>query len=116
MLTDNVVLLLALITGPVYILAGLLLKNRPPGSINWAFGYRTRRAMKSQAHWDFAQRYAGKELITWGTVYVLTSVVSSFFITSSGPGILLSMALLLIFSIIPIIRTESRLKKEFGEY
>jgi uncharacterized membrane protein len=115
MSTDNVLFLMPLITGPVFFIAGFLLRRYPPRHINWLLGYRTHRAMRSQAHWDFAQRYAGRELMIWGAVYMATSLLGAFFFPHEGAGVLISILLLLIFSIIPIVRTESRLKQEFDE-
>ena len=115
MSTENTLVLMPLITGPVFIIAGILVRRYPPKHINWLLGYRTHRAMRSQAHWDFAQRFAGRELIIWGVAYMTTSLLGALFIPTEGPGVLLSILLLLIFSILPIIRTENRLKKEFDE-
>jgi uncharacterized membrane protein len=111
--TDNTLVLMPLITGPVFLIAGFLLRRYPPKHINWLLGYRTHRAMKSQQHWDFAQRCAGRELMIWGVVYVATSLLGAFFFPSPGVGVAISIPLLLVFSIIPIVRTENRLKQEF---
>lgn len=113
MSTDNILVLMPLITGPVFFIAGFLLRRHPPKHINWLLGYRTHRAMKSQQHWDFAQRYAGGELMIWGGIYMATSLLGAFFFPGQGTGVLISIALLVTFSIIPIVRTENRLKQEF---
>jgi len=115
MSTDNILVLMPLITAPVFFIAGFLLRRHPPKHINWLLGYRTHRAMRSQAHWDFAQRYAGRELMIWGAVYITTSLLGAFFFPQEGIGVLIGIILLLFFSIIPIVRTESRLKQEFDE-
>lgn len=116
MSTDNTLVLIPLITGPFFIIAGFLLKQHPPRHINWLLGYRTKRAMRSQAHWDFAQRFAGRELMIWGAAYMLTSLLGAFIFPEAGAGVLLSILLLLVFSIIPIVRTENRLKQEFDQH
>ena len=43
------------LTGLLFALSGFILKKYPPKSINWFYGYRTRRAMKGQDQWDFAR-------------------------------------------------------------
>ena len=39
---------------------GWLFKINPPKEISNTFGYRTKRSMKNQDTWDFAQTYCGK--------------------------------------------------------
>ncbi len=54
---------------------GILFTRRPPSSINFWYGYRTARSMKSQAAWDFAQRYAGHVWIRSGPLMAVVSAV-----------------------------------------
>ena len=49
-----------LIIPVVMILFGRMFEEAPPKKVNWTFGYRTKRSMKSQEAWDFAQRYFGE--------------------------------------------------------
>lgn len=43
---------------------GVFFMKCPPEDINKLYGYRTRRSMKDQQAWDFAQRYWG-----WCSLY-----------------------------------------------
>lgn len=42
------------------IMFGALFMRFPPEDINNVYGYRTRRSMRDQGAWDFAQRYWGR--------------------------------------------------------
>ena len=39
---------------------GRMMEKNPSGAIDSSFGYRTKRSMKNQETWDFAQTYCGK--------------------------------------------------------
>lgn len=54
---------------------GVWFSKYPPKTINWVCGYRTSRSTKSQAAWDFAQRYMGQLWKKWGLVMLLASVL-----------------------------------------
>ena len=54
---------------------GWLFKINPPKEISSTFGYRTKRSMKNQDTWDFAQLYSGKVCWTWGWVMVFPVVL-----------------------------------------
>ena len=45
---------------------GRVFTKNPPRKINKGFGYRSKRSMKNQDAWDFAQRYMGKVWWKWG--------------------------------------------------
>lgn len=44
-----------LITGIAICIIAYITERFPPKSINSLYGYRTKRSMKNQANWDFAQ-------------------------------------------------------------
>lgn len=47
-------------------IGGAILRFFPPKKINSFYGYRTPRSMKNQENWDFAQKYAGQLMLSWG--------------------------------------------------
>ena len=60
---------------------GVLYLKRPAKEINWMYGYRTQKAMKSQESWDFAQKYFGKVCFRLGIgliVFVLLFCLSPY--------------------------------------
>ena len=75
---DNSFLIIPAVTGPIIAIFGFVLLNFPPKKINGLYGYRTPTSMKSQTRWDFAQSYAGREMIKLGGFLTLTSVLGLF--------------------------------------
>ncbi|WP_420378399.1 SdpI family protein [Gilvibacter sp.] len=62
-MTDTTELLLAIAYLGVMILLAWLFYKYPPKTINSLYGYRTPNSMKSQAAWDFANRYSSLMMI-----------------------------------------------------
>ena len=54
-------------------LVGVVFWAWPPKKINEIYGYRTTRSMKSQAAWDFAQKYSAKLMTAFGIVLLAVS-------------------------------------------
>ncbi len=46
-----------------------------PKKINWIYGYRTFRAMKSQGAWEFANRYFAKLFIMLGVIVLIITLI-----------------------------------------
>ena len=97
---------------------GIWFEKKPPTGINAVFGYRTKRSMRSQEAWDFAQRYMGHMWKKAGAVLIIVSVMVStamYGMSEDGIGyasvilIHIQLAILLI-SIYPV---EKALKKNF---
>lgn len=57
------VLFFPVVIALVLAIAGVIFLCFPPKKINIYYGYRTRRAFRDQASWDFAQRYSAKLII-----------------------------------------------------
>ena len=95
-------------------------KNHPPKEINYIFGYRTARSMKSKETWDFAHRHFGRLWVTYGWILLPISaavMVLAFgrdkdMVGTFGAAVCLAQVLVIILSIIP---TEMALKKNFDE-
>lgn len=102
---------------------GVMLIKSPPKDINSVFGYRTKRSMKDQEHWDFAQQYAGRVWIRGGIANAVTFLSLSILCFLLGGlsdeteivvGLLLTYAQFIpLLIVIPM--TEHALKREFHE-
>ena len=99
---------------------GNVFTKHPPGSINMAYGYRTKRSMKNQETWNFAHEYCGRIWKNAGAVTLVISLLISlavFFMDEVGFGYL-SLILehlqlvILIGSLYPV---EKALKKNFDD-
>jgi hypothetical protein len=98
---------------------GIWMWKKPPRRINPLAGYRTPRAMKSQAAWDFAQTYSGKLMCITGLVMLLV-VTPAFWLSgynydTLNPAliVLLPLGPILAATIIPVYFTERKLKQLF---
>ena len=103
------------ITGFVFLLAGWLLARYPPKSINWIYGYRTRRSMGSQERWDFAQKAAGREMVRSGAAICALGFGGPWLPFDPGVTAGLALVVVIVFAILPVLRVEAALKKSFGD-
>lgn len=103
-----------LIVGLLFIVLGIIMRKYPPKHINYMYGYRTKSAMKSQQHWDFAQSYSTKQIILAGVLLcVLQPILFSIFKNlSSLNKIILSLVVILLVIVGYILKVEHKIKKE----
>ena len=57
-------------------------KVHPPKSINYLYGYRTRRSMRNQDTWDFAN-FIGAKMMLWVGISTFIAGVIAYFNTPS---------------------------------
>lgn len=112
---DNPVFVIPLVAGATLVVAGLMMLKLPSKKVNRIYGYRTADSMKSQGRWSFSQKYAAKELIRFGILAALSSVLGLFYHPEEEVGVAVGLATLLLAIIFPIVRTERALKKKFGK-
>lgn len=116
----NAVLIICALLIPALMLGfGLLLYKKPPKR-NWAYGYRTRAASRSDESWDFAQRYFGKLWLGLGAVLFVAAGTAAFVLTGKpekalANGLTVIMAVQCALMLIPIIPVELALRKRFDE-
>ncbi len=108
-------LIVPLLCGPIFILAGLILSAYPPKKINGFYGYRTPSSMKNQERWDFAQKFSGKELIKVGSILLFTSVLGFLIKPSDGIATILGLGLMIVVVVVLFIRVEKAIKERFPE-
>lgn len=107
-------LFVPLITGPIFMLAGLVMRAYPPKSINGLYGYRTPSSMQNQERWDFAQKYAAIEMIKMGGLLLLTSILGLLPNVSNDFSLYLGLGLMLVFIIILFVRVERAINQNFA--
>jgi uncharacterized membrane protein len=103
----------SLITGIIFTLLGSALMTSPPSKINPLVGYRTKRSMRSQETWDFAQRYAAERMAAGGIVMIALSLLSYFIPVDADYKQMGGIVLLVLCCIYMIVGTELALKKKF---
>ncbi len=115
------IIVFGLILSVCFIIPGLFLYYKPPRDINKVIGYRTKRSMKNQDSWDFANKYSGKLMIIYGIIYLICVGVSvalfsvekigSIEITFEAIETIYLILLVLFFTLI-IVTVEKQLKRK----
>lgn len=109
---NSELLLVQIMMGFSTLFPAFLMKLIHPDKINHVVGYRTKRSMKSQATWDFAQEYCGNVMM-WSALVAITIEIFSFLVFDGETGIMISVGALLLSVIISIVIVERELKRRF---
>ena len=110
-LINNGLVLLPFLVGTTFLLVGFLIKKRPPKTINHIYGYRTKRSMKDQKSWDFAQQYSAKEMIQAGYYLLAVSFIGWFIQLPELVTYPIGLGIMVTVMIIMFVRTENALKE-----
>lgn len=111
---DGSFLVILVSTGLFFMLAGLITLKFPPKKINWFYGYRTTSSMKSQERWNFAQRYAAKELTKSGLVLIIIGFLGSILKLDDMAAIFITLGVVIASVVVLYFRVENALKRHFG--
>ena len=89
----------------------------PPKKINWVIGYRTRKSMKNEEDWKFANQYCGRIWIITGLIMLaVTLIIFGIFysnIINYTENMLAIITLIQVAIIIlPIFLVENKLKNK----
>lgn len=104
-----------LILGPVMLVLSLLYKYFPPKNINFLYGYRTSRSMKSEHTWAASNKWSANLMVLASAITCAVQAVLFAAGVSVGSNMGWSSAVLvaLLLGHIPLV--EMRLKKQFDE-
>lgn len=83
----------------------------PPRKINWLYGYRMFSAMKSQAAWDFAQRYSAKLMLLYSSIGLLVQIALFFMVDDATSVFWVWMVAVPCIPLALVIQTERKLKQ-----
>lgn len=109
------------ITPFIMIIIGVLWRKHYPKTINWIYGYRTFRAMKSQEVWEFAHRFSGKMMLRSGVAMMIFSAALLYMLVKfDGNSTLDSLfrvwlPIQPVVFVVPIATTEIALNKNFDK-
>ena len=112
MIFDNAIIDIPFITGIIFIILGFILSKLPPKKINSFYGYRTVNSMKNKESWDFAQKYSGKELVKFGLLLMISSLIGVLFKPSQGISVAIGLGLMVTMVVFVFIRVEKALKSK----
>lgn len=92
--------------GIPFLVAGLVLLRRPPKEINYWYGYRTARSMKTQKNWEIAQRYSARQMVFSGIVMMVLGMLNLGVAISETTGVILGLCVLIACSYWVFRKTE----------
>jgi uncharacterized membrane protein len=103
------------LTGLIFSISGAILWKYPPKSINWLYGYRTARSMKSQECWDFAQTYAARGMVWVGGIQVVLGLAGLGFSMHPGWAAFLAIVVMCLMIGVLLFYVERALEARFGK-
>lgn len=119
MLVYIIFLITDLLLPTLMIIFGLLFLYKPPKTINYLYGYRTKRSMISQESWDYAHQYFGKIWFPLGVIVLILTIVAFIFLYNQDEDTIGVVGTIIMFiQLIPlfvsVFITERALKRKFG--
>lgn len=111
----NPIFIIGLSTGLIFIVTAILTRRYPPKGINHIYGYRTKSSMLSQERWDFAQTYSSILMQRYGYFLVLFGLIGYFVAYSEAIDTLISISLIIFFTITLFVKTEKAIRDRFGD-
>jgi uncharacterized membrane protein len=67
-----------LVTGAIFLIAGIITYLFPPKKINSFYGYRTSKSMRNHENWTFAQKYSSVKMVQTSLFLLLISCLGFF--------------------------------------
>lgn len=113
-------LIVVLLIPLTMLLFGWLFFRRTPKEINYVFGYRTKRSMRNEETWKFANQYLGKVWYLCGLLSAPLSVIAMAIVFEKGTETMSTVGFIItMIQTIPLvgamISTEITLEKNFDE-
>lgn len=113
-------LIVVLLIPLTMLLFGWLFFRRTPKEINYVFGYRTKRSMRNEETWKFANQYFGKVWYLCGLLSAPLSVIVMAIVFEKGTETMSTVGFIITtIQTTPLvgamISTEIALKKNFDE-
>lgn len=110
MILNNPLLVIPVLTGFIFIVAGFIQLKFSPKKINNLYGYRTTRSMMNQETWDFAQIYSSKLLMKLGFILALSGSIGIIYRPNEIVGTVIAFGLMIVVVIVLIRKVERRLE------
>ncbi|MGB6269038.1 MAG: SdpI family protein [Olleya sp.] len=107
----NKLLFPSFLSGLIFVITGFIMLKFPPKKINILYGYRSKRSMKNQKNWNFAQIYSAKQLIICGLFLTIISCIGLVIPMGNKLKLFLSFSLIISSVIYLLIKTENALKQ-----
>lgn len=112
--TYNPLINITLSVGLIFMAVGCAMYKFPPKNINALWGYRSSSSIKNQDRWNFAQKYASKEMVKLGLILMTTCILGFITNFNNLTNTILGFSLMILAVIILISRVEKAIKAKFG--
>lgn len=104
----------------IMVIAGRLMRKRPPKKINGVIGYRSARSMKNMDTWNFAHDYCGKLWWKAGWAMLLPSILAHIPVYGGSENLIGTVSMIVMamqIAVLPasVFLTERALKRAFTE-
>jgi len=109
---NNTFSLILLTFGIVFVFIGIVEYIFPSKSRNQK-GYRTKNSLKSQEHWDFAQKYSAKMITISALCLIAISFIGLSFPFSDIESFIFSFVVIAFFIFFIRQKTERAIKNRF---
>ncbi|WP_421765086.1 SdpI family protein [Ekhidna sp.] len=109
---SSTMIIVNLAIGPLLLILSLLFKVFPPKKINWAYGYRTKRSMKSQEAWEASNRYSA-DLMMWVAIITTVSQVILYYLFEPATALLIACVIMSLLLVSTLFVVERFLKENF---
>lgn len=109
----NALSIVYLFTGVFIWIICLIVRRNQPKKINRIYGYRTKRSMRSQDEWDFAQEFSIAKMLKIAQITVILGVLS-IALPYSRTIFFIGIALFVLLMFYPVYKTEMALREKFG--
>ena len=99
--------------GLIFVIAGYIQQRFRPKQINNFYGYSTRKSMRDQESWDFAQAYSSRQMQKMGVGIVLLGGLAWLADIHSIWGIGVGIIFFVLCQLLMLAEIEQVLKKRF---
>tara|TARA_B100000965_G_scaffold352176_1_gene327227 strand:+ start:649 stop:1017 length:369 start_codon:yes stop_codon:yes gene_type:complete len=108
---ESPILFIDTYTGLLCFFIFLITSIFPPKKINALYGYRTKRSMKSEKNWNFAQRYSTKKMLKSTLLLAIFGLLGLFINWNENLEVAIGISSMTFALFYPIYLTEQALKK-----
>ena len=112
-LFENPFFNICFLVGLIFIIAGFVMFKFPPKNINYLYGYRTVSSMKSQERWEFAQKFSSIEMMKFGALLVVASLLGIVTNFGESTNLILGLFLVILTVVLLFLRVEKAIKNKF---
>lgn len=105
-------IIINLAIGPLLLILSLIFKAFPPKDINWIYGYRTKRSMRSQETWEASNQYSA-DLMMWVGIITTIAQVILYYLFEPATAVLVACGIMCILLVSTLFVVERYLKENF---